>query len=269
MKLKLRRLTAFVFITSILQLLSCNKVINIDDLLHHPDQVPQLCNIKKITAFVLIIPGLIDTSIAEFKYDQWGNPVSLVFNHVNTGRPDLLFKYDKYHRLTDYYGSYYVSEFSGEFLYHYHYTGNRITADTFYAFGNLNKYVWASVYEYDNYERIIKITRKINTDGTPVLTDNFKYDNKGNLIRPLLYFDSTGTHFITKDAIYDDKVNIHRTNKIWMFIDRDYSINNPLPATYTVNRFNLPVKINVQPPLFLEFLYQYDIGKSVIEYDCK
>jgi len=42
---------------------------------------------------------------------------------------------------------------------------------------------------------------------------------------------------------YDDKINYHRTNRVWMFIDRDYSVNNPVIATYEYNDFGLPTRI--------------------------
>ena len=73
----------------------------------------------------------------------------------------------------------------------------------------------------------------------------FNYDASGNMV---------GYN------VYDNKINIHRTNKIWMFIDRDYSINNPhspyvaySPGTY--NSFGLPVQINYLPNFLGMTLY--------------
>ena len=54
--------------------------------------------------------------------------------------------------------------------------------------------------------------------GIPVETKpgsyELSYDRNGNLVRP--------------GVTYDDKINIYRTNRVWQFINGDYSRNNPV-----------------------------------------
>jgi hypothetical protein len=40
---------------------------------------------------------------------------------------------------------------------------------------------------------------------------------------------------------YDNKINPRRTNKIWMFVDKDYSANNPIPGPTAYNELGLPL----------------------------
>jgi len=77
-----------------------------------------------------------------------------------------------------------------------------------------------------------------NPPHTPYLIDTLKYDANGNLPIP----DWTG--------VYDDKVNILRTNKVWQFVNINYSQNNLLindgafPTRY--NEYGLPLNLRNQ-----------------------
>jgi YD repeat-containing protein len=78
-------------------------------------------------------------------------------------------------------------------------------------------------------------------------TYTFNYNSSGNRTGP----------------VYDDKLNLNRTNKIWMFLARDYSMNNPFVATqYNLN--DLPLVI---PSATLQIVPGAS-GKIKVAYAC-
>ncbi len=145
------------------------------------------------------------------------------------------FRYDKYGRLSDYILTYFGSAGGvvtwDEYTYPdkktvidsaYEYTGNvsdPVHPTDFKNHGNL-----VTVYNLDASGRIIRAS-ELGNNGIPYFVSNFAYNSHGNLIRP--------------GVTYDNKVNVYQTNKVWMFIHNDYSVNNELtnppytPATNT------------------------------------
>jgi len=115
-----------------------------------------------------------------------------------------------------------------------------------------------------------------------------KYDQEGRVIQifvpyipPLVFPDTliTGhTQDITYDAkgnaegsTYDNKINYHQTNKVWMFIDDQYSVNNPFHIDeYDVH--GLPVKFNFNlgsnSSAWHPILFGLEYPDVVIEYGC-
>ena len=65
---------------------------------------------------------------------------------------------------------------------------------------------------YDNPNRILQDSTVYNYYHLPANVQNYAYDQHGNL---------AGT-----SKMYDNKLNPRRANAIWMFIDRNYSLNN-------------------------------------------
>jgi hypothetical protein len=237
-------------------------LIDMDDILHHPDKIPQLCDIKKIT-FTSPFEG--DPLIKDvFYYNKWGNPDSIVSNLSTSGHPGLrLFRYDKQRRLTEYLvgfgysGAYFIWQ---KFTYD---TRNRIIADSTYGFGDMvngrpfppvnTQYHMRNLYTYDAYDRIVHVDHYFGSSG-PYAFD-YVYNSQGNLDNGY--------------SSYDNKVNIHRTNKIWMFLDRNYSINNPvigasIPVPGDYNKYGLPLKLT-DATLFLG----NNLLNSSITYSCK
>src|SRR5690242_20939525 len=99
-----------------------------------------------------------------FTYDEYGNPVSILFAHDGTGYPNQFFKYDAHHRLSEYIGIY-SNEISFEFWHKYTYgQRNQIIADTAYIFGHTGPYPtdylyeYLYTYEYDQKGRIISVS---------------------------------------------------------------------------------------------------------------
>ena len=218
---------------SLISLLSCYKV-DLKDYIH-PDKTPKFCSIKKILSFN---EYGIDTLVWNFNYNQWGDPASVRLSHVNTGRPEFLFYYDNHRRLTDFVGAY-DGNFSFEFWHHYVYEGKKIIRDTIHAFGSIvnGKPVPDPMYhhlilvhhlEYDNYDRIIKNTLEYPFfDIIPTEVEEFTYNISGNMSRyKRTVPEFSYTRYDTTYSNYDSKVNLRRTHKIWMFIDRNYSLNS-------------------------------------------
>jgi len=195
-----------------------------------------------------------------FTYSSSGNPVSGIRAFPSTGYPNFFFRYDHFNKFTDLIGAYGHTALDGvESWTKYFYDGRgRIVRDSFYTFPEIvngrptlgvHSGFINTTYEYDSEDRIIKVIGDHRNT-------TFSYNEQGNLI----------------GRVYDDKINIHRTNKIWMFIDRDYSVNNPATATYTYNAVGLPTKIVPFTGTVMNFMSvaetSLEFSQADIEYDC-
>ena len=61
-------------------------------------------------------------------------------------------------------------------------------------------------------------------------------------------YDANGNRNLTDHTLtYDDKINPYLTNKVWQFLNLDYSVNNPVrtDSSYTnvYNELGLPVDL--------------------------
>src|SRR5882724_8435737 len=183
--------------------------------------------------------GLFGTDTVTFTYNSAGDPVTGIRVHPGTGNPNFFFRYDQRGRFTDLIGGFGQTTFDRgvESWDRYFYDGRgRIVKDSAYFFpgivnGNptidsrLLTSVEINTYEYDTKNRVSEQTVVFSPGFS--LVNSYSYNADGNL----------AGHY------YDDKINYHRTNRVWMFIDRDYSVNNPVIATYEYNDFGLPTRI--------------------------
>ena len=270
MNKRLLLLLRVLFATLIIFFLGCNKIIDVDDLLHHQKEV-ELCKIQKITSYSAYSNNT-GPLVATFEYNHRGDPVSVNFSEVATGRPNLVWRYDKHGKLTDYAGPYTNGVY--EFWRHYQYSGDRIVSDTMYAFGNIvngvfqpsTSYGWVDQYEYDLFGRVIKVNQRFLSPSNSFPVEvTFKYDNNGNLATYRIFFDGVLESEQNFNS-YDNKINLRRTSEVWLFTDMNYSVNNIVKAT-SYNSFGLPLGFDTKE--FFYFLYQYDITNSTIEYKCK
>jgi hypothetical protein len=216
----------------LLQLTACKKIEQA--ILKDPCSDIKFCNVQSYV-YPGAAPYYSDPNTATFTYDALGNPLAVNNTRVGTGIPNLVFKYDASHRLTEFQRPYSNGLFEQWFKYVYDASG-KIIADTSYVFGTITP-SWPptgshqrryTTYTYDNTCRVIKTTTigiGGPEDGFPPNVFTYSYDATGNLIRP--------------GITYDDKVNIHRTNKIFMFVDSDFSMNNPYTAP-GYNGYGLP-----------------------------
>ncbi|MEO6314351.1 MAG: hypothetical protein ABIU63_14070 [Chitinophagaceae bacterium] len=235
---------------------SCKKVA--EEIVKDPCSDIKFCNVQSYT--FAGIGSSYPANTAIFTYDALGNPLTVTNTTVSTGYPNLVFKYNAAHKLTEFYRPYTNGLFETWSKYIYDGSG-RIVFDTTFALGTVTPagptdYYGArlTTYTYDGTCRVIKTSSvEIGGDGVPFVQE-YSYNASGNLVRP--------------GVTYDSKVNIHRTNKIFMFVDRDYSMNNPFTAA-TYNGYNLPSTISspgvVNPAIY--FLLR-PIDNSSFEYKC-
>lgn len=252
-----------ILLVVLLPLAGCH-LIDVKDIIHHPDKVPQLCDIKRLTYAIPF--GEFGTATTVFYYNKWGNPDSITSNFSSTGHPYRhYFRYDQQRRLKEYL-SVYANGFFQQYSRYEYDNKNRIIADSSYAFGQVINgqiiptvnisYHFRHLYYYDAYDRMIRVEYFVGGNTAPYLF-NYAFNAQGNVSDPDGSFGA-----------YDNKANINRTHKIWMFLNRDYSINNrvygTLPPAADYNKYGLPVKL----PNSTNFL-----GLSLLDgratYDCK
>jgi len=263
-----------LFCLSLFFFASCQK-IHFDDFLN-PDNTPKLCLVKQIISYA-DPEFFLDTLTREFKYNKWGDPVSIELIPAQPSIPDFFFLYDNQHRLTDFVSAYKNEHF--EQWHHYAYERNRIVRDTVRVFGTIvngqpvedekySPYTTIHHFEYDLHNRIVKETFPFSIfppQLTMIIT--YSYDQAGNLSRVTTYVPEFNNTNEINYSSYDNKLNIHRTNKVWMLIDRDYSVNNRIRAE-NYNQFGLPLKFR-SPGNTYPFVYGHNISESDIKYECK
>ncbi|HEY4205730.1 MAG TPA: hypothetical protein VGM31_02915 [Puia sp.] len=198
-----------------------------------------------------------------FSYDVYGNPVTIVRQVTATTKPDYIFMYDKDHRLTDLKGVYSLPDPGGFDNWHrFHYKNGRIVSDTIYEFGITVNGMPApqfpgtgiifardyATFQYDAQGRIsVTVDSMANTYDE---VSTYTYGKDGNLSKITTTVSDNGSGF-SKDSVvtfatgYDHEVNINRTNPIWQFLDRDYSVNNRFIAG-GYNGIGLPTLITAQ-----------------------
>ena len=205
--------------------------------------------------------GSTEPDSAIFYYNNKGNPVR-ISSPTGMYPPDIYFYYDEKDRLTDYFGSFPNDMYF--WWYHYNYDNKgRVIADTLNGFGAIidgkpvphDEFKWHSVYEYDPFDRIKKVTMTEFTS-TGKYIDSFAYNSAGNLVFPRDY----------QFEAHDNKVSFLRTNKVWMFLSRNYSRNN-LARAEAYNSAGLPVRFN--SPVIMRLTHSFQVNRTSIEYRCK
>jgi hypothetical protein len=227
----------------------CKKVYDYIEI--HPSADLKICPIQR---FIFSMPYSHYIDTLNFNYNILGDPISITRPEPRTGAPNYLFKYDKAGRLTDFIGVY-SSGIWTELWHRYFYDGqNRIVTDSVYEFAQMiNGHMsnpndsYVNLLTYDSKNRIIVETRIWHGQTQQF---NYSYNAAGN----------------KTPGIYDQKINYHRTNKIWMFVDREYSLNNPFQAN-SYNSFLLPEKIGLNISSYSLFLNNAFIN-ATIEYMC-
>jgi hypothetical protein len=239
---------------------SCSKDVSVgvqEELPSKPkgDKAIKHCEISKVVDYN---PFLLSPRVFTFEYNSKGDPIKITPTLVSTGSPKHEFRYDHKGRLTDYIGPYNNGAFEFWHVYGYDNKG-RIATDTTYIFGNygalptndlpsLRRHV---TYEYDEQDRIKKMTTVFPFAPFSPEVQEYAYDADGNRIIP--------------GVVYDGNINPLRTNAIWMFINRDYSVNNQWNAS-SFTSMGLPEAINV--PHTRQFIAGA-LYPQLIEYNCK
>jgi hypothetical protein len=233
-------------------LTGCQKLV--DKWWHdHPGDIG--CKIKKM---VKKVDSGNPPITALFYYSKKGNLDSIITDTEigSVGPSYFYFKYDHKNRLVEY-NTYY--ERSPEWYYELHkyvYTGNKITTDSVKV-QVAGEYTEVRNLTYDGQGRVTGETGTATAEGstsdiTPV---TYTYDSDGNLQ------EVTG-------ANYDDKVSYLRTDKVLMFTQRNYSMNNIKPAL-GYNAQELPTGFEFLESESPEYGFDVMGTPDSIDYYCK
>jgi hypothetical protein len=204
--------------------------------------------VKKVRIHKIIQHNLpffyIPTRTGVFQYNKWGDPVSILFDYYSSDEntTNWLFKYNQKHQLTDAFKSYTASYLVWS-KYVYDHKGT-IIRDTTQYFGQMQGEIplpgmdtVVNYYSYDRQDRITKLHQEWDNRSNDLF---YNYDSNGNLVRT--GYTPQGQAI---PLVYDDQVNPQRTNEVFMFVARDYSRNNAMPAE-SYNDRGLPLVFRQQ-----------------------
>lgn len=196
------------------------------------------------------------TRTISFDYNKKGDPVSVTPSIIEEGSPQLLFRYNNKGQLTDFIVAISNTTFSN--WYQYIYDKNTAIGATVNYFGTIgdvptNVFLTGTVsFTYDAQGRITEVTQ---TGSIPIEAHTYEYDANGNVV-------------LTNQA-YDNQVNLARTSQVWMFVSRNYSRNNVIPAT-SYNSAGLPLSFNAPTSSYpFAFFLRYPLNLATVEYSCK
>lgn len=179
------------------------------------------------------------------RYNQFGDPSDVVSKR-HSWQGDWFFRYDKYHRLTDYYWG--IAGNAYRLIWHrYSYPAKSIVHDSLFDYitdgsgpnppmQNLSSVNRDSL---DAEGRIVKVT-PLELPGQP-----------GNVGSPYYFTYNAHGNLDYSYATYDNKLSIYHTSRVWMFIVNDYSVNNR-----TNVNFYYPVAITSYNPVGLPLVFQ-------------
>ncbi|MBO9563366.1 MAG: hypothetical protein J7621_11355 [Niastella sp.] len=234
---------------AMIALAGCNKMV--EYLEDNPTAEYTACKIKKVSWNSVYSP-------MTFQYNNHGDLAGITPAEVGTGYPNRIFRYDASHRLKEYIMPYSSENGGFELWIRYVYNNQgRVIRDTTWSFGTYgenpaNEYnKGVTTYSYDAQGRISHTHYQSITFPQAVTDIDYVYDIRGNLV--------------VYGATYDDKINYRRTDKVLMFIERDYSVNNIKPVG-TYNQYHLPVK-SIATALTHQFL-DLQTDQLNIEYKC-
>ena len=246
---KIMNIIVVIGFISLIPFTGCRKIA--DHISHSDNSVVSNCRIVKI---FMRSDFSDDVRTGIVYYNDHNDPDSVIFDFEGSSAGVALFyfSYDDHHRLIEYRADYSREPDDYYFKHTYAYDYGIIVRDT--TRGHIAGQ-WTEIDSilYDSKGRIVKITRHIiEVDHNPADEEAdpflFNYDAFGNV---------DGETFV-----YDNKVNFLRTNKVWMFTQRDYSMNNR-PGVTSYNQYGLPLAFNDdQAPYFLVY------GVISLEYEC-
>lgn len=213
---------------------SCRKAIDYIKDHKNGDADCTACNIQQINVLTTDELGQFTVTYT-FNYNIAGDPVTVKNTQVGTGNPNAVFKYDKNGRMKELIRPYENQNFETWLKYTYN-TKGQIIRDTQYNFGTYidsvpipfpNITYGVSQFSYDMQDRVIGRVDSFFFGSIRAGTSTiFQYNSDGNLIG--------------QGKVYDTKLSFLRTNKIWMFLSNNYSVNNDFQAT-AYNAHGLPL----------------------------
>lgn len=179
--------------------------------------------------------GYSGTANYNFTYNAAGDPLVVKNDWVGTGNPNMVFKYDRRGRLCELIRPYANNFYESWEKYTYNNQG-QIVLDSVYSWAEYIdsvprvdlEYGYAiRRYSYDGYGRIVGRVDSLFGPGYKIGNAyTFQYDARGNKVLP-------GT-------VYDNNACLTATNKVWMFVCNNYSVNNCFKAS-SYNSSGLPL----------------------------
>ena len=231
--------------------ISCAK-ISLKDYVKNPGIDLRFCNIKTWT----------DTHgdeqrINVFTYDENENPVSVTSNQQGTGSGHHFFTYDDNQRLIKY-------EFEFVYTKEFHYEENARRAIGAKVTDIVGR-EFSEVYTYDDKGRIIKSVKSF-------VSGPSEEDEIPDEVREYIYLNDDLSSIllngvqISEDVVYTNKASVYMTNKVWMFVNQNYS-KHSTESVDSSNRIGLPLKFRAEKYSF-PFLDIEGAG-SEVTYFCR
>ncbi len=216
------------------------------DAIHQYDSKTN-CSINTVTDYIAGHSS-VTPRVATVNYNSDGNPVSVTYDKRETGYGWAFLKYDKYKRLIEL-----KEENNALRTYVYNGMDAQPVRDTALSYNTTAKFV--EYFTYDNKGRIIKVKGKFISaefgDPSPGYEENYSYDAHGNLVAPVTY---------------DNKISVYRTHPVWMFIFKNYSMNNQgLAVSYTAK--GLPLDFTGSGGPSMRF-FEGNFSGAQITYNC-
>lgn len=243
--------TALSVLLALLVSYSCTRV-TLDDYKNKDGIDLRFCNIKSWTD----IHGD-EERTNEFTYDEHGNPLTVTSDHQGTGSGFHYFRYDEEQRLSEY-----EHEFVQIKYFRYEGSSRKATgAKVIDVYGR----ELAETYTYDDKDRIIKsvlefVSSPFEEDDFPTETREYIYVND-DLQSILLNGNQQNP-----EIAYSKKPSVYRTNKVWMFVNHNYSKHSTTNVEST-NRLGLPSKFD---STHFEFPFlDIEASTSQVTYNCR
>jgi len=253
---------------------SCRKAF--DYICNNPDDHISFCRVTQIRgAGFFPYADVVDT--LTFFYNAKGDPIDMLDRSTARNSQDQHWRYDNHDRLIAFYITFPppLGTSTGSLTYHkYAYPRPNWVMDTIINYSTAD---WPPTYKnnkdeayiearlMDNRGRIIKTYSLDAPSLPPQLITVYTYDANSNLVVPY------------PGITYDQMINPYRTNGVFQFTYRDYSLNNKIaidPGTVqrkvpTYNPYGLPVTLPSVPSIFV--LPVFDAMNSnpiYIDYAC-
>jgi hypothetical protein len=232
---------------SLLIFFSCQKIMEKWQIsTSHPNDT---CQISQVT-FERNLDGQLQKGIMNVSYNSYGNPERIEYVDDNYSPyfqgAGAFFTYDDNNRLIEF-----TIDSRSSVLYSY--DGNAILPSRAKRFEYFHPQ-YNEELSFDANGRLASVEGKYDTsywdneDSPREYTVEYKYDARGNLLREGLEYDSSRSPLTT--------------NKIWMLVQRNYSVNNANHAI-AVNDQRLAVKFD-----FGQFI-DYGDSTMTVTYECR
>jgi hypothetical protein len=197
-----------------------------------------------------------------FYYNPDGSPSHIVASNPGDNSPNYVFRYDSQGRLLDYIAAY-ANGAAISWIRYYYDEATRTVTDTGYTLAT-QYLIWPPTYFGDATSEV----KHYDELGRIISYEQFVFENVNGVDSSVLFYSRTYTYNRegnVEGGQYDNKINLHRTNRVWQFIDNDYNNNNVLPV-HQYNAYGLPSEIPINPSN--TFLFSLEFQTLNIHYSC-